>query len=101
MTATTRDRAERALVWLFAAWCAVRFVDAAGLVSNALEADRNPLLPDATIRALLWWFAGAAVAYAVGAGLAAARLSTRGDRWRLVAGIYAVLLVGLRWAGWV
>jgi hypothetical protein len=92
------------VVWLFAAWCAIHLFTEVGLVLNALEADRNPLLPDEAIRTLLWYSVGPAAAYALGAVLSAARLSRRGrssGTWRLGVGLYAVLLVVVEGLGWV
>lgn len=97
------DRVERLLMWLFAAWCVVQFVAEAFLMMNVLEADRNPLLLDEAIRTMLWVSVGPAVTFFLGAVLASARLSKRGqsDRWRFGVGTYAVLLVVVNGLGWI
>jgi hypothetical protein len=92
-------RAERALTWTFAAWCALSLLgEAYGTYRAFRWAAENPLLPDdlgwTYMKAGCW----AVSALLVGLALVAIALRDRQGlpRWRLAVGLYAVALVGAR-----
>ncbi|HEX8386856.1 MAG TPA: hypothetical protein VF576_11770 [Rubricoccaceae bacterium] len=102
MTAPGRERAlraERALTWTFAAWCALSLFAEAYATYHAFRwAAQNPLLPDDLGWTFLKISPWSIPAFAIGIALAviALRDPERRPRWRAAVGVYAAALVVAR-----